>query len=241
MRTVGSSLRVLHSRQCLRRCSQGRRRDPRGRRNQALAFCFSTKSCVSRLTSHIALFYVLSDSRYYLSHHQRDLGCKSRDSQRRRPLVDQSALYLTFVVLLPDYQEESSRTLTALLFAEKYTRIEFTFEVRILETKLSMSWWRVTISSRTRGAHPPGSADTGFLTALEETRCGPHRCELSSVFMSVTWVSSALRCHHLRVSAFTRVTTNGKVLFERACSSQKTRPHGVDHGGPRVSEHQGPS
>ena len=104
--------------------------------------------------------------------------------------------------------EESSRTLTALLFAEKYTRIEFTFEVRILETKLSMSWWRVTISSRTRGAHPPGSADTDFLTALEETRCGPHRCELSSVFMSVTWVSSALRCHHLRVSVFTRVTVN---------------------------------
>ena len=100
--------------------------------------------------------------------------------------------------------------------AEKHTRIAFTFEVRILETKLSMSWWRVTISSRTRGEHPPGSADTGFLTALEETRCGPHWCELSSVFMSATWVSS-VRCHHLRVSAFTRVTTNGKVLFERAC------------------------
>ena len=37
--------------------------------------------------------------------------------------------------------------------AEKHTRIEFTLEVRILKTKLSMSWWRVTISSRTQGQH----------------------------------------------------------------------------------------
>ena len=129
---------------------------------------------LSRLTLHIALFYVLSDSRYYLNHHQHVLVCKSRDSQRRRPLVDQLALYLTYVVPRARLcYEESLRTLAALLL---YTRIEFTLD----KTKLSMSWWRVTRATD----HPPGTADTGFLTA-EETWCGPLRCELSSKFMSV--------------------------------------------------------
>ena len=106
---------------------------------------------------HIALFFVLSDSHYYLGYHRHDLGCKSRDSQRRRPWVDQLALYLTYVILLPNYQEDEAM-LRGILedsgrypFAVKNTRIEFTLEVRLLKAKLSMSWWRVTISSRTRG------------------------------------------------------------------------------------------
>ena len=128
----------------------GRRRDPRGLRNQAPAIFLHERLSLSWLTSHIALFFVLSDSRYFLSHHQHVLGCKSRDSQRRRPLVDQLALCLTRVVLLPNYQEDEAMLREPLedigrsLLAEKHARIAFTLEVRT---------WRVTISSRTRG--PP--------------------------------------------------------------------------------------
>ena len=107
---------------------------------------------------HIALFFcALGFSLLFWAIIGMCLGCKSRDSQRRRPLVDQLALYLTYVGLLPNYQEDEAM-LRGILedagrypFAEKHTRIEFTLEVRILKTKLSMSWWRVTISSRTRG------------------------------------------------------------------------------------------
>ena len=122
-------------------------------------YCFSMKKSVvfPELMLHIALFFVLSDSHCYLGYHRHDLGCKSRDSQRRRPWVDQLALYLTYVVLRPNYQEDEAM-LRGILedsgrypFAVKHTRIEFTLEVRLLKTKLSMSWWRVTISSWTRG------------------------------------------------------------------------------------------
>ena len=55
-------------------------------------------------------------------------------------------------------------------FAEKHARIAFTLEVRILRTKVSMSW-RVTIFHADMRVtyHPHGHAETGCLTLIEET------------------------------------------------------------------------
>ena len=72
------------------------------------------------------------------------LGLQISRFQRRRPLVDQLALHLTYVGLLLNYQEDEAMIRGILedsgLFAEKHTRFEFTLEVRILKTKLSMYW-----------------------------------------------------------------------------------------------------
>ena len=102
MRAVGGSPRVPHSLPCLRalRVVDETREDFETR--HWLLFLCEKLSLPARV-AHRALLSVLA--RFYLNHHQHDWGCKSRDSQRRWPLADQLALYLTHVVLLPRLSE----------------------------------------------------------------------------------------------------------------------------------------
>ena len=109
-------------------------------------YCFSMKR-LSFLThvAHRTLLCALGFSLLF-GPSSACLGLQISRFQRRRPLVDQLALHLTYVGLLPNYQEDEAMIRGILedsgrsLFAEKHTRIEFTLEVRILKTKLSMYW-----------------------------------------------------------------------------------------------------
>ena len=179
------------------RSSHSRRRDPRGLRNQAPAIFLHERLSLSRLTSHIALFIVLSDSRYFLSHHQHVLGCKSRDSQRRRPLVDQLALCLTRVVPASELSggrghasENPLKTLAALSWQRNTPGLR--------------SAWRSEHSrqsSACRGGESPSlrgheghlaSADTGF----SDSSCGNmHGADLTGANSAVSSCLSALLTH----------------------------------------------
>ena len=155
IRVVGSSLRVPPQPSVFQTLSSGSSTGPERITKSISRYCFSMKG-LSFLT-HVAHRTLLCALGFSLL--SACLGLQISRFQRRRPLVDQLELHLTYVGLLPNYQEDEAMIRGILEdsgrspFAEKHTRIEFTLEVRILKTKLSMSRWRVNISSRTRG--PP--------------------------------------------------------------------------------------